>query len=328
VQITSWTKSERAELSAMLRRGERIDLHVGSDSGRGQRAQRNIRLDEIVPLCDSVSFEDQSLRDVGRTFEAPRAEPGRAEKVTVVIPCSRATPIGIASLQAQDMETDILVLSNGDGPQVVEGARVVQVDWEGHGRTRAKALEYVETDLVFFTVDDAIPLGSGCLRTLAEALDSGGWEAAVARQVPWPDADSVTAARLRRWTPPGHQVVSMLQTDHVATMYRTETLQRFPIPDRPIAEDAWWSRDRRIAYVPMAPVLHSHAREAGALFARNRAIHQQLVEMGRPAAVPTFASAVAALPGVVRPALACGPSELLNQLAELAGQWRGAVSAR
>jgi hypothetical protein len=65
-----------------------------------------------------------------------------------------------------------------------------------------------------------------------------------------------------------------------------------------------------------------------ALYKRNRAIHEQLVSMGRPPAVPNLAAAAAALPGVVRPALAGGASELINQFAEIAGQWQGAFKAR
>ena len=70
------------------------------------------------------------------------------------------------SLLNQDVDVDVLVLSNGSGPESVPGARVVRVEWEGHGTTRARAVEHVSTDYVFFTVDDAIPLGRGCIRTL------------------------------------------------------------------------------------------------------------------------------------------------------------------
>ncbi len=99
---------------------------------------------------------------------------------------------------------------------------------------------------------------------------------------------------------------------------------RHPIPDVPIAEDAWWSRNRRIGYVPMAPVLHSHVRRPLSLYRRNRDIHAQRVAMGEPPTVPSFRSALQSLPGVVRPALSAGPGELFNQLAELMGQWQGA----
>ena len=328
MRITTWSRQERSEFAQKIRQYDAIHLTISESLGRGVRGRRNLRIDEIAPLCQSISSDDPRVAEAYQMYAAPPPKPGSSATVTAIIPCNRGVPLGVRALLEQDIHVEILVLSNGEGPKHVDGARVIQADWDGHGPVRSRALEHVQTEYVFFTVDDALPLGAGCIRTLAEALDSGGWEAAVARQIPWPDADAVTAARLRRWTPPGQRVVPMDQTDHVATLYRTDTLRRFPIPDRPIAEDAWWSKGRRIAYVPTAPVLHSHDREPMALFERNRAIHKELIVMGNPPTVPNLGAALAALPGVIRPALSGGPRELMNQLAEIAGQWRGAVNAR
>ena len=289
---------------------------------------RNLRIDEVVPLVASLTSDDPAFIRGFDEFRAPVAVPGCDASVTAVIPCSRGRPLGVSSLLGQDVDVEVLVLSNGAGPTEVSGSRVQRVAWKGHGATRAEALKWVDSEYVFFTVDDAIPLGRGCIRTLVQALNGGDWDAVVARQVPWPDSDAVTAARLRRWTPPGDRVIRKDQTDHVATLFRTATLRKFPIPDVPIAEDAWWSRGRRIGYVPMAPVLHSHSRRPLDLYRRNRDIHAQLVAMGRDPGVPNLSSAVAALPGLVRPTLAGGGTELFNQLAELAGQWRGAMLGR
>ena len=328
MKVTQWTMTERRELADRIRRGEPVDLHIAAPEGRGQRLTRNLRLDEIVPLCRTVTCDDSAMAEAVKRLEAPSAVADMDETVTAIIPCSRGVPVGVRALRAQDVDVSVRVLSNGEGPLEVPGATVRRVAWTGHGQTRAAALADVDTEFVLFTVDDAIPLGEGCVRTLIQALKDGDWEAAVARQIPWPDADAVTAARLRRWTPPGRNVVAMPQTDHVATLYRTETLRRYPIPDRPIAEDAWWSLERRVAYVPMAPFLHSHERRPLALYARNRAIHAERVRMGHPPTIAGFGAAIAALPGVVRPTLAEGPVELANQLAEIAGQWLGAVNAR
>lgn len=328
MRVTQWGRAERRELAERIRRGESVDLHIEASTRRGARRSRNLRLDEIVPLCRTVTCDDPAMADAAQRL-MPSAAVARSDKrVTAIIPCSRGVPLGVEALRSQDVDVSVLVLSNGDGPSQVPGATVRRVPWRGHGQTRADAIAEVDTEFVLFTVDDAIPLGVGCIRTLIGALECGDWEATVARQIPWPDADAVTAARLRRWTPPGQRVVPMAQADHVATLYRTETLRQFPIPDRPIAEDAWWSRDRRVAYVPTAAVLHSHKRRPLTLYTRNRAIHAELVSMGHPPAIKGLGQAMAALPGVVRPALAEGPMELANQLAEIAGQWVGAVSAR
>lgn len=328
MKIESWSAAERAELSERIRSGAPIHLEIATISSRGKRMGRNLRMDEIVPLVDTITSSDPTFSSRFQDFSAPGAEEGASGTVTAIIPCSRNAPIGVRALTRQDVKVDVLVLSNGAGPQSVPGARVERVLWEGHGTTRSKAIADVNTDYVFFTVDDAIPLGRGCIRTLIQALESGPWDAVVARQIPWPDSDAVTASRLRRWTPPGHRVVPMEQTDHVATLFRTQTLRKHPIPAVPIAEDAWWSRDRRVAYVPMAPVLHSHSRRPLSLYRRNRDIHAQLVAMGRPASIPTWSALMAAVPGVLRPSVAVGGVEWMNQVAELAGQWRGAAIGR
>jgi hypothetical protein len=323
--VKSWSKKQRALLSKALRAGEPVELSLANNLGRGLRAQRNLRMDEVAPLVSSIHTDDPDLQAAAEAWRAPSASVGRTETITAVIPCNRGIPLGLRALREQDVDVEVLILSNGDGPEAVDGAQVLRVPWEGHGSTRAGAIQHIESDYVFFTVDDAIPMGQGCLSTLVDALENGRWDAVVARQIPWPDADAVTATRIRHWTPPGEKVTSFPQTDHVGTLMRTETLRSFPIPAVPIAEDAWWSIDRRVGYVPMAPVLHSHTREPGPLFERNRAIHAQLVAMGRPPTVPDFAAWVRALPGVVRPTLAGGPGELANQLAELTGQWWGAA---
>ena len=248
--------------------------------------------------------------------------------VTAIIPACRGIPHGVRSLLAQDIDVRVMVLSNGDGPARVPGADVVRVPWEGHGPTRQAAIGRVQTEYVFFTVDDAVCLGTDCVRTLVDALEAGDWDAVTAQQVPLPDADPVTVDRLRRWTPPGQEVVATAQTDHVAALYRTQTLRDHPLPPAPIAEDAWWSQGKRVGYVPMARVQHSHPREPAALYQRTRAIHAELVRMGHPPRVPSLAALVRSLPGVLQPALKGGPSELGNQVAELLGQWQGSRQGR
>ena len=328
LRVTSWSRAERIQLAEHIRAGQSVDLVIEGALGGPKVGCSGLYLDELLPMCASITVAGKAVEFEAAHAPLPSRLSGKSETVTVVIPCSRYSPIGLHALLAQDMVERVLVMSNGDGPKEVDGATVVRVDWKGHRSIRAQAMELVDSDYVFFTVDDAIPLGQGCIRTLVEALNQGQWDAAVARQIPWPDADAITASRLRRWTPPGVDVVPMSQTDHVATLYRTATLAMHPIPAAPIAEDAWWSIGKRVAYVPTAPVLHSHIREPGALFRRNRDIHAQLVSMGQSPSVPHFGAAVAALPGVIRPAFEGGFGELFNQVAEIAGQWRGAVNAR
>lgn len=310
--------AELAAMSDALRRGDPLRLELEG------HVPRDVRLDEIAPLLYTGLARDPRDQRVLDAFAAPAARRGHPARVTAIIPCSRGVPRGVHALHRQDLHVRVLVLSNGpDGPEHVSGAEILRVPWEGHGRTRQSALRHVTDPYVFFTVDDAIPLGQGFLRTLVEALDAGPWAAVTARQIPWPDADRVTAERLRRWTPAGHRVIPFPQTDHVAALYRTETLSADPLPDVPIAEDAVWSLTHLVGYVPDAPILHAHTRQAGALYRRNRDIHAQLAAAGQAPAMSSIADVVAALPGIVRPSLHGQRGEWQNQIAELAGQWRG-----
>lgn len=314
-------------LSAAVRAGRPVDLDLEAPAPTG------VRLDEIAPLLRRARAAlpaDEAALLASLPPPARPLDPGEQRPtVTVLIPTHRRVPLGLPALLQQDLPVRVLVLANGpDGPRSAPGAEVITVPWAGHGQTRQRALSLVDSPYVLFTVDDAVPCGRGFLRTLVEGLEESGANAIVARQVPWPDADAVTRARLRRWTPPGRRVVPFSQCDHVATLYRTDTLRRFPLPAVPIAEDLWWSQGKRVVLAPHAPVVHSHPRRPAELYARNRAIHAERARMGLPPTVPSLGAVSAALPSLVRPLLHGGPAELGNHLAELLGQWRGAAVGR
>ena len=149
------------------------------------------------------------------------------------------------------------------------------MSWKGHGQTRQEALQHVQTPYVFFTVDDAIPLAN-CLEQLVLEMESGHWDALIARQLPFPTADRYTKDQLASWTPHREAPYKVPQCDHVGTLYRTATLKAQPIPDVPIAEDAWWSEGKNIGCVPSACIVHSHPRRTIKLMKREYAIHKQL----------------------------------------------------
>ena len=126
-------------------------------------------------------------------------EDTRPIRVTAIIPTHRQTPIGLEALRAQDCEMEVLVLSNG--ATAVEGDRVLEVEWKGHGATRQAGVEAADGDYVLFTVDDALPCGRSCVRTMVNALEDGGFDAVMGRQLPWPNSDLLTQNRLAQWTP-------------------------------------------------------------------------------------------------------------------------------
>ena len=147
-------------------------------------------------------------------------------------------------------------------------------------------------------------------------------DAVFGRQVPWPTADAVTRERLQSWTPAGRGHWAVERLDNVFALYRRSALLDHPLPSVPIGEDLHWRQGRRIGYVPGAVVVHSHPRRARELYLRTRDLHLQHQLLGEPPLVPSLASLVGALPGLVRPVIQNGPAELKCQLAELWGQYR------
>lgn len=261
-------------------------------------------------------------RELGVTIPEAR-EAKRDVTVTAIVPSHRRSPIGRLSLADQTQAVHLLALQNG--PVEIEANEVMKCEWRGHGATRQGAIPLVKSDYTLLTVDDALPIGRGCVAELIHALeegdDEGPWDAVYARQLPWPSSDPITRTNLERWTPPGKTPTRAKQVDNVFALYRTETLRRHPLPDVPTGEDLHWSRGRRVAYVPTALVMHAHRRRPIELFERTRSIHREHVRLGDPPLVPSTLALLRALPGVIRPTLKGGPRELPNQIAELLGQW-------
>ena len=125
MELTALGTEERTAFSDALRRGEPVHLVLSDD------LPRDLRLDELAPLCASIRAPDPRTQAAMDAFLAPRGGPDRPERVTAVIPCSRGLPIGVSALRDQDVRVRVLVASNGDGPRRVPGAEVVRVDGEG-----------------------------------------------------------------------------------------------------------------------------------------------------------------------------------------------------
>ncbi len=313
VRLRRLDRAGRRALAAALRAGTPVDLDLLGP------LPEDLHPAEVGPLVRTARAADPATEVALRRWAAPGGGGRGGPAVTALVPASRGAPLGTAALVGQDLSVQVRILSNGAaGPRRVPGAAVDRVAWHGHGATRQAALADVETPYVLLTVDDALPLGAGFVRALVTALEAGGWDAVVARQVAWPDAGPVVRGRLRAWTPAVDAARPMPHADHVCTLYRTAELRRWADAAPPIAEDLVWTRGRRVGLVPGAPVLHSHARRAAALYARDRAIHAERARLGLP---PTAAS-LAAVAGALG-AWRHGPREVARHAAEALGQWAG-----
>ena len=222
------------------------------------------------------STEALFFSTIGLLAEPPSfAAPEWESTVTVVIPTHRAAPVGLEAFLEDPAVREVLILANGSFSPTLKThpkVRVQLCSWQGHGLTRQSALSLVTTPFVLFSVDDAIPIGRGAISRLVSRMNDGGWDAIVGRQIPWPSAPLYLHRRLMNWMPAGAGVIPFSQADHVATLYRVETLSNAPIPSVPIAEDLYWSQEKRIGLCQDSLFLHSHLPSVRALWKRETQI--------------------------------------------------------
>jgi len=228
-----------------------------------------------------------------------------APEVTVIIPARNEAPrIGacLAGVRAQEYpgRLDILVVDSGsdDGTAAIargHGARVIPVEPGGfsHGRTRQMAAESVATELVAFTVADAVPEGRRWLASLVAPLEDPGVAGSHGVQVvpPGPGIDPHLAWRSRReaarrggrirfarpgdWDAlrPREKRIAATFDDCTSCIRRSLLAGDFPFPDVPFGEDMFWAAGVlragwAIARVPEARVIHGHRGEFRYLFRR------------------------------------------------------------
>lgn len=249
-------------------------------------------------------------------------KPEQLKNVTVVIPTHRKEPVGLERFLEQAEQ--VWILNNGAvpiSPKYIDRVSNIPVLWKGHGQTRQEIVSQVKTEFLFFSVDDATPT-KGMLKSLIQTMNTQDCDAVIARQIPYPEASPVTIIALENWTPKQKRPYLMPQADHVGTLYRTVLLKRFPLPSVPIAEDAWWSIDKKILCDPNAVIVHSHARKTKDLFLRELRTHRELKKMGRKKASLSIGSA---LRGIFANARKYGYREGIRTSAEISARriaWR------
>jgi rhamnosyltransferase len=297
--------------------------------------------------------------------------------VSVVVPVKDGAahlPALLAAVAAQQVEggAELIALDSGsqDGSRAllaaVRGVPVRVLDVApgefDHGATRNRGAREAGGEFVAFLSQDALPVGPRYLAALVEPLRRDPRIAgATARQVPRPDSDPVTRARLAQ-SPvaaaasrvtfatageldalPPLERLRRCTFDDVGSAVRREVLLAHPFPETVFGEDvAWADRVLRagfgLAHAPAAEVVHSHPRRARALFRRRYLEHRALAELFELDTVPTAAR-------LARAALAAGFRDVVlswqggapfvdcllavpRAAAEVAGQYAGPRDAR
>ncbi len=289
------------------------------------------------------------------------AETGRP-RFSVAVPVLNGGPRLLTLLAAAERpDVELLVADSGSTDGAVQEAMArfprlrvwdVPAGTFDHGRTRSVLVRAARAPLVALFSQDAVPLSTEYLDRLARPFADPSVVGATARQVPRPGAGPLTAATLRRWTPPGAEHVvlrlgpqawtelsppeqlALCRFDNVASMVRRATVVERPFPERPFGEDLAWAagviRDGlALAYVPTAVVEHHHDPSLRQRFERHRIAHEQVSREFGQVSVPSLRALPGALAGSLRRdakevglrgAVAAGPQRLV----ELLGQWAGA----
>ena len=193
------------------------------------------------------------------------------------------------AIRAQEIgdEVEIVVVDSGstDGTQELArgfGAIVEQIEPHefNHGETRNRGARLAHGEIVVYTVDDALPVGSEWLERLTAPLREDNAPAATyARQMAHESAPPHQrfyiehrygpAARIQRASGPDDLTVANVLFSNVSSAIRRPVLEEFPFAgDIVIAEDLEWCgrvllAGYEIAYVPEAVVKHSHEYSLG-----------------------------------------------------------------
>ncbi|MDP6978291.1 MAG: glycosyltransferase [Myxococcota bacterium] len=210
---------------------------------------------------------------------------------SIVIPTRNAGP-GFAPLLdvlAKSGAAEVLVVDSGSSDDTVRIARerdvrvhAIAPDEFGHGRTRNLGASLVDSPLVAFLSQDALPLEPTFLQALAAPFADAVVAGSYARVVPREDASPLVVRRVERdpcfdgqprdqriGDPRDFERMSHHEQrvacafNNVASCVRRDLLVDFPFPDVVFGEDLAWSHQVMragwtIAFRPRACVVHSH----------------------------------------------------------------------
>ncbi len=213
-------------------------------------------------------------------------------RISVVIPTFNAGP-DLARLlrclreQKPAPPDEIIVIDSGSRDQTcadaqAAGARVIH--WKqpfNHGLTRDAGIAAASGDVVFLTVQDAVPLNTDFLARLGAHFQDSSVAGVTSRQIPPPDGplelqiksqlDSVEAQRVSLTQHPGYasytpaQRLELYRFDNVCAALRRSVWEKLPFGACRYAEDCQWARRAleagyTLVHDPSAPVVHAHER--------------------------------------------------------------------
>lgn len=194
--------------------------------------------------------------------------------------------------------------------------RTIPPETFNHGATRNLGISCSRGDIVVLMTQDAVPGNESLLRHLVEPFEDPQVAGAYARQVPRPEADILTKRNLNgaatgqtcpevRWIAnrAKYEALSPMERylfcsfDNVCSAVRRIAWEQIAFPPADFGEDIRWSKcileaGWKIAYQPLAEVVHSHRRAIGYEYKRTYLCHRTLYDLFGLSAIPSLAHAV------------------------------------
>jgi rhamnosyltransferase len=236
----------------------------------------------------------------------------KSYRCSLVIPTKDAGDLFkrvLAGLQSQTIWADVefVIIDSGSKDDTVALARAagatcisIPPSEFNHGATRDAAIAATSTNRIILLVQDATPNDAHLLETLVAALDEDNVAGVYARQIPYPDADVITARNLnmhltgrmqrdvctiadmaayKAMTP--MQRYHLCNFDNVCSAIRKDVWELEKFGRINFGEDIDWSeralkRGYKIVYEPRAAVIHSHDRPMIYEYKRTYVCHRKL----------------------------------------------------
>jgi len=188
----------------------------------------------------------------------------------------------LAALYSQDFtDFELLVVDSGSKDRTLDIVRqypyrLIQIEPKEYfpGAVLNMAIEQAHSELIVFQNSDAVPLEPQTLGRLVAAFDDPRTVAALARQIPRPDAVAWVRRDYAISFPPAEFTPSWITLSlPMAAMRKSAWLAHPFYTDAWASEDTeWghWAREQRheVRYVPDALVMHSHNYTLRQLYGR------------------------------------------------------------
>lgn len=143
-----------------------------------------------------------------------------------------------------------------------------------HGRTRNRLARGARGEFLVFLTQDALPVREDFLARILEPFTDPEVAGVVARVLPHPSDDPLTARTVLS-APEASDAAVSVPFNNVASAIRRSVFEAMPFPDVPFGEDSAWAAEAleagwKVTFAPRSVVYHAHRYAPGQAFERYR----------------------------------------------------------